>query len=297
MMREPALSAASATGLPALPRLDEGTAIPRIIHQTFMTKRLPAELQENVENIKRLNPGWRHVVYDDEDIEKFIRENYGPGVLHYFERINPKYGVARADLFRYLLLYKCGGVYLDIKSTCTRPLDQVLRPGDKYVLSQWRNKPHEIHSAFGTAKEVAHVAGGEYQQWHIIAVAGHPFLRAVIEAVLHNIDRYRPWRHGTGAIGVLRLTGPLAYTRAMQPLLATAPHVAVGDETALGLQYSIYNHASHRAVYKVNYFQLTESIVKMKRLAKLPAFLYSLAKKSKRWLTAAMAGLRKPRSR
>ena len=150
-------------------QLAESTVIPRVIHQTFMTKNLPLELQGNVENLKRLNPGWKHMIHDDDDIVKFITENYGLSIVNYYKRINPRYGAARADLFRYLLMYKCGGVYLDIKSTCSRPLDEVLLPTDRYILSHWRNKPEEVHAGFGMSKEVAHVTGGEYQQWHIIA--------------------------------------------------------------------------------------------------------------------------------
>lgn len=270
--------------LPDAPQPHNRPAIPRIIHQTFMTKRLPVELQQNVDAIKRLNPGWGHVLYDDADIRAFIRDQYGDPMLRYFERINPRYGVARADLFRYLLLYKQGGVYLDIKSTCTQPLDQLVRPEDQFLLSQWRNRPGEAHAGFGLAREVAHVAGGEFQQWHIVAAAGHPFLRAVIDAVLRNIDQYRPWLHGTGGIGVLRLTGPLAYTLAIYPLLPTAPHRRVQNETALGLQYSIYQTTSHRACYHLNYAALTESIVQMKGASQLPAYLYSVAKKGKHFL-------------
>lgn len=260
---------------------DENVGIPRIIHQTFMTKNLPAELQENVENIKKLNPDWIHILYDDYDIQLFIRENYGSEVLSYFERINPRYGAARADLFRYLLMYKCGGVYLDIKSTCTCPFEQVLKSDDKYILSQWRNKPGEIYAGYGISKEVAHINGGEYQQWHIITVPGHPFLKTVIDTILHNMDIYRPWLHGTGGIGVLRLTGPLVYTLAIYPMLAIAPHRLVKDETVVGLQYSVYTNTHHRSVYKTNYSLLTESILEMKTLDKFLAYLYSFAKKSK----------------
>ncbi|GGF04143.1 hypothetical protein GCM10011383_14020 [Hymenobacter cavernae] len=286
MTQELTLSDLVDSKLYSLPQFDESARIPRIIHQTFMTKSLPADLQENVDNIRRMNPGWKHLLHDDDDIKKFISENYGPVVLSYFERINPRYGAARADLFRYLLLYKHGGVYLDIKSACTRPLDEVLTPEDRYLLAHWRNKPGEIHAEFGTSKEVSHIAGGEYQQWHVIAAPGHPFLKAVIETVLQNIDKYRPWLHGTGGIGVLRLTGPLAYTLAIHPLLPTAPHRVVDNETLMGLQYSIYKKASTRAraVYKTNYSLLTESIVQLKAVDKLPAYLYSFAKKSKHLL-------------
>ncbi|RYE26923.1 MAG: glycosyltransferase [Sphingobacteriaceae bacterium] len=260
---------------------NEDLGIPRIIHQTFMSKNLPAELQENVDNIKNLNPDWIHILYDDDDIQHFIKENYGSVMLSYFERINPRYGAARADLFRYLLMYKCGGVYLDIKSTCTCSLDQVLKPDDKYILSQWRNKPGEMYAGFGISKEVTLIDGGEYQQWHIVSAPGHPFLKKVIDTVLRNMDLYRPWLHGTGGIGVLRLTGPLVYTLAIHPLLATAPYRLVKDETVIGLKYSVYTNTHHRSVYKTNYSLLTESILEMKTLDKLLAYLYSFAKKSK----------------
>jgi len=249
-----------------------------------MTKSLPAELQANVDALKQMNPGWKYMLHDDHDIQSFISENYGPEILQYYERINPRYGAARADLFRYLLMYKCGGVYLDIKSTCSCPLDEVVQTDDSFILSHWRNKPGEQHEGFGMSKEVAHLDGGEYQQWHIVSAPGHPFLKAVIETVLTNIDRYRPWLHGTGGIGVLRLTGPLAYTLAIHPLLQHASHRVVSDETAFGLQYSVYKNASHRAVYKTNYGNLTESVVSMKKADKVPAYLYSVAKKSKHLL-------------
>lgn len=265
-------------------QLEEGAVIPKIIHQTFMTKSLPPELKKNVENIKSLNPDWIHIIYDDADIAAFVMENYGIDMLNYLDRINPRYGAARADLFRYLLMYKSGGVYLDIKSTCTCPLNEVLRHDDKFILSQWRNAPGEVHEAFGIQKEVEHIARGEYQQWHIVSVPGHPFLKAVIERVLNNIDAYRPWLHNTGGIGVLRLTGPVAYTLAIHPILSEAKYRLVQDETVIGLKYSVYTTTSHRVAYKTNYSLLTESIIRMKGVHQLPALMYSLAKKSKHLL-------------
>lgn len=164
-----------------LPRVERGVTIPKIIHQTYKSRDLPPQFQASIDQLKAANPGWDYRFYDDSDIAKFISTFYGPHILKYYERINPQYGPARADLFRYLLLYKYGGVYLDIKSTFTKPIDEVVQTDDQYLLAQWCNRKDEKHEGFGMQSELNMTDGGEFQQWHIISAPGHPFLRAVIK--------------------------------------------------------------------------------------------------------------------
>lgn len=275
-----------------LPMIPQGQAIPRLIHQTFRSRNLPLELLDNVQKIKSMNPGWTHQIHDDADIEAFILAVYGRRVLRYYHRINPKYGAARADLFRYLLLYKYGGVYLDIKSTLNKPLDTILLPDDRYVLSQWQNKAGEAHAGWGQASDLLDVPGGEFQQWHIVAVPGHPFLRAVIENVLSNIDRYNPWLHGTGSSGVFRVTGPVAYTLAIQPLLGKHRH-RLSCDSELGFEYTLFKTASHRPLFSSHYAKQTESLIQMSGVADLSARLYDLVKRSKRLFVRTLFNKRK----
>ncbi|MEM8514923.1 hypothetical protein RCH14_004278 [Massilia sp. MP_M2] len=240
-----------------------GDHIPKLIHQCFFGARtFTEELANNVERIKALNPGWTHIRYAEPMMKKFILENYGATILRYYERINPNYGAARADLFRYLLLYKVGGAYLDIKSTMTRPFDDFIAPSDRYLLGQWDDPDNLDRLGWGMHKEIAHVAKGEYQQWHIICAPGHPFLRAVILSVLANIDRYLPWRNDTGAHGTFRLTGPVAYTLAIHRLTTTQPYRLI-DSRDSGLVYSILDQRSHAKLFTSHYYRLTESIVKL----------------------------------
>lgn len=250
-----------------LPDIQPQRHISRRIHQIFFSDRgiaLPAELERNIEHIRRINPDWEHKLYGAEEMVAFIRDHYDERVLHYFECINPAYGAARADLFRYLLLYQLGGVYLDVKSTLRRPLNEVLRADDCYLLSRWRNKPGQEFEGWGLHPELAD-ADGEFQQWHIVAAAGHPFLRAVIERVLRNIQRYNRVLDGEGWIGVIRATGPIAYTLAIRPLLERHPHRLVDAHHELGFQYSIYAKAPsspHQTLFRAHYTQLTEPLVR-----------------------------------
>jgi mannosyltransferase OCH1-like enzyme len=243
--------------LPAWPASD---GIPRIIHQTFHTRRLPPELEDSLRAIRRANPDWSHRFYDDAEIRRFIDERYGPAALDYFDAINPSYRAARADLFRYLVIYAEGGVYLDAKSQPTRPLSEVIRPDDRYLISQWDNGPDGAYPGWGLHPELARTPGGEFQQWYIAAAAGHPFLRAVLERVLGNLRTYNPGLHGVGQRGVLRVTGPIAYTRAIQPLLERHPHRVVDSRADLGFAYSIYGKEGHKQVFGGHYSELREPI-------------------------------------
>jgi inositol phosphorylceramide mannosyltransferase catalytic subunit len=227
-------------------------SIPRIIHQTVRDKEaLSGPIVENIKNLKCLNDGWSYRLYDDTDCRDFIEKVYGSETLAYFDRINPLYGAARADLFRYLLLYELGGVYLDIKSTATLPLNEVLRPTDSYLLSSWNGK----------------TARFEYQQWHIVASPKHPFLKAVIEAVKKNIDGYNPLSHRVGKNGVLELTGPVIYTSTIRSIEKLHEHRVVDIED-LGFRYTIiptsktdHRRYGHEELFPNHYSDQVEPII------------------------------------
>ena len=237
--------------------------IPRLIHMTASDpNRLPAELRGNLDDIRARNPGWELLVHDDADILSFIGRAYGPAVLAVQSLIDARYGAARADCFRYLCLYAEGGVYLDLKSSTLVPLDTWLRADDRFIVSQWDNGPGAKYEDWGLQPELRHVPGGEYQQWFIASSAGNPFLRAVVEAVLRNIAGYAPLPALYGRYGVVRITGPIAYTFAIQPLLGRHPHRAVNVEQQGYVRYSIYDaERGHYVAFKGHYSQLRDPIV------------------------------------
>jgi hypothetical protein len=232
-----------------LPLFPEGTTIPRLIHQTYRSGDLPEPLQRNVSHLKQQNPTFEYRFYSDSDIEQFIGAEYGVEILNRYRRIAPEYGAARADLFRYLLVYRLGGVYLDIKSTTIAPLESTLRPDDRYILSHWDNGENGRHEGWGRDAEFPGLPEGEFQQWHIIASAGHPFLRSVILRVLDNIDRYTPQSFGTGRLGTLRTTGPICYTEAITQALSASDGTSfrkVRTEAEVGLAYSVFDKPTAR---------------------------------------------------
>ena len=94
----------------------DNTKIPLDIYQTWYTKQLPPKMKQCVDKLKFDNPEFRHHLYDDAMCREFIRKNYNKEVLNAFDKLKP--GAYKADLWRYCILYKKGGVYLDIKYQC-----------------------------------------------------------------------------------------------------------------------------------------------------------------------------------
>lgn len=237
-------------------------AIPRILHQTARSfDALPPDIRENVEQIKAMNPGWEYRFYDDEAILAYVEHHFGERLLRACRRINPAYGVVLADLIRYLVVYREGGVYLDIKSTMVRPLDAMLAPDDVFLLSQWNNRAGAPYAGWGLYPELLRLWGGELQQWHVIATAGHPFLRRVIQEVLFNLEHYHPAWYGTGPLGVLRLSGPVCYSLAIAPMLANYSHRIV-DIEELGFRYTMYETATHHRAGENHYTLCRDPIMR-----------------------------------
>lgn len=230
-------------------------AIPRLLHQTCPSRAaLPTAVQANLQRLTERNPEWKHTVYEDADVMDYIRQHFEPEVFETVRTISPDYGVVLADLFRYLVMYREGGVYLDIKSTVNVPLRQAIQPSDSFLLSQWKNAKDQRWENWGLHPELSQTPGGEFQQWFIVAEPGHPFLQSVIRATLHNIRNYRTDPCATGKNGVLRLSGPICYTLAILATLRTGrlPHQIVDIEER-GFEYSIWpdhhrvpTHYAHR---------------------------------------------------
>ncbi len=153
--------------------------IPRLLHQIWLSGgELPPPLKRNTDKLRSLNPGWDHRLWTDKQAIELLARCDDEIARSYY-RIDPRYGAARADLLRHLIIYRHGGVYCDIKSGFSRPLDNVLHFDDEYILSRLPS----LH------KELPY---GELLTHFVIAAPRHPFSAAVIGKIVRNIKGYRP---------------------------------------------------------------------------------------------------------
>jgi mannosyltransferase OCH1-like enzyme len=94
-------------------KISYNSIIPLNIFQTWHTKEMPTKMLDTVELLKRQNPEFKHYLYDDDECREFIKENFPEEVLNAYNSLIPL--AYKADLWRYCILYKEGGIYLDVK--------------------------------------------------------------------------------------------------------------------------------------------------------------------------------------
>jgi len=89
--------------------------VEKIIWQThkFKYEDLPEIYLKNSKTWIEGLPGWEYRYFSDIDVENFIKEFY-PQYLIIYNSIKP--GMYRADIWRYLVVYKYGGIYADMDS-------------------------------------------------------------------------------------------------------------------------------------------------------------------------------------
>ena len=96
--------------------LIDDTKIPKYVFQTWKNKLLTNEMKNNILNIRNQHKDFTFFLYDDEMCIDFLIKHYNKDVVDAFNSLIP--GPFKADLWRYCVLYKYGGVYMDIKLNC-----------------------------------------------------------------------------------------------------------------------------------------------------------------------------------
>ena len=106
--------------------------IPKKIYQTSATYNLSENSLKTIDTIKDFNPDYEYYFFDDNDIYNFMILNYGneSAEINALNWLEP--GAYRADLFRYCILHKQGGIYADCKQLWRTGFDSILTSGEDY---------------------------------------------------------------------------------------------------------------------------------------------------------------------
>lgn len=156
--------------------------VPLHVYMTWKSSQMPPLMKQNYIDMCKKNPEFQFHFYDDEACRDFIVKNFPEEVVQAYDGLIP--GAYKADLWRLCVLYKNGGIYMDIKLQCIGSF-RLYEIVDKehYVLDRPKDTLH-IYNAFMVSK------------------ADNPFLRTAIYQIIQNVKQkyYGKW--------ILSPTGP-----------------------------------------------------------------------------------------
>ena len=102
------------------------SSIPKVIYKTGIDEyiNIPEDVYKVFSETVGLNPGFTIKYYSDKDSREFIKNNYDNDILISYDKLIP--GAYKADLFRYCILYKNGGIYSDLTQRFTIPFRKLI---------------------------------------------------------------------------------------------------------------------------------------------------------------------------
>lgn len=175
--------------------------IPRVIFQSYPYRRMSSGQYLHFASWISQNPTYEYILFDDEDVDDFLCENFPENVSTAFSKLVA--GASKIDVWRVLVMQLYGGVYLDADLTALRPLP--IRAEEDLV------------SGLGCWKINAKLPGGVLEHWSMALSPGHALPRETLGFIMQHLTDPN-WKDKD----VIRTTGPGPYQLAFHSLLEKA---------------------------------------------------------------------------
>ena len=185
--------------------------IPKIIWQTYKDPydSLTDYMHEAMNTWKKLNPEYEHRYMDDTQAAEFVLNEYGQEWHDLF--ISMPVGVMRGDVWRYMVIYKYGGVYADLDTECLEPISKWMLEDKNFIVC-----PETDH---------------HFCQWTFAASPGSPILKSVLDLIK---DKLSNPEYGSPHF-VHTHTGPAIWTRGILKALDINVKNLIDDSPLLNL--------------------------------------------------------------
>ena len=168
-------------------------SIEKKIHVTWKNKNIIDKkysiIQNGILNLKILNPEYEFIIYDDNDIENYLKINLSK---EDYNLIKYKKIVEKTDLWRLLKIYNEGGIYQDIDRLCNISLSNIIKADTKCILATYYDEDLSQDLMCSCSKNIIHKRAIELNLErrrqnngaHILYLGPATYFHAVTEVLL-----------------------------------------------------------------------------------------------------------------
>lgn len=171
--------------------------IPKNIFQTHKN----IEYINNDKNLKNAQKSWKnnkeyiHHFYDNDMCDSFMKNEFSE-IYHIYKKL--PIPVMKADMWRYCIIYKYGGIYADSDTVCkVRNLNKIFNKNSLLI---------------GVPENDTHLC-----QWIFAAPKGSPILKSIIDLLVERVGKETNFKGKDHIIHYL--TGPGVFTEGIENYL------------------------------------------------------------------------------
>lgn len=159
-----------------------------IWYQGWLT--LPDKFKENIESIRRQNPDWELMQWDENSIKPLIA-SLGDEYVQKFNSFTKLH--QKIDFARYAALYKFGGCSVDVDCYAIKGFDSTPQINDANLIVSYNSLGNRINNAT------------------ILASKENPILKGMLDEISNNCTFY-----DTNFSCIFKTTGPSFFTKYLQ---------------------------------------------------------------------------------
>jgi mannosyltransferase OCH1-like enzyme len=135
---------------------DNDNSFPKIIHQIFWDfsgkNRTINEIPEYnacSNSWKNNHPDWEYKLWYGTEMHQYVKTNF-PQFYNIWDNLPKK--IMKVDSFRYMLMYKIGGLYSDLDQESTKSMNNFIKENDKYDIVLWCDGHPSCHNGLILSK-------------------------------------------------------------------------------------------------------------------------------------------------
>lgn len=104
----------------------------KIIHQIWLQgeNNIPEKYNDNIKSIKKINKNYEYILWDEIKILNLIKSD--KKILDTYYKFS--YMHQKIDFAKYVILYKLGGIYIDIDAEALKPINLLVKKFNNYDL-------------------------------------------------------------------------------------------------------------------------------------------------------------------